>query len=169
MTLRIFVVQLLVAAWAAAVMAQGPSPGPTAPRSRAVDEARLAIQTSRTAYMNAIKGGDVQALANMLAPDAVMVSYDNAIASGRAEIGVNWAKAFQMAQIDEALDSDHVQVDADTAVDMGTIRITVRAPGQPPTNVVGKYVIVWQLMEGAWKLRRFACTADKSSPQSMTD
>jgi len=159
---------LTAATLAAALTISEPSPAPTATRSR-LEDVRTALPAARTNFVNAIKVGDAQAVANMFSSDAVIVGYDNAVTTGRVEIALSWARIFQVAQVDETLDSDKVVLDEDMAVDMGAIRIAARVSGQPPLDVVGRYLIVWELSDGSWKLRRFAYTADDPVAQSRTD
>lgn len=95
--------------------------------------------------------GDIPALAALYTDDATLLPPGAPPMSGQDAIAAFWAaasKGFGNARL-TTLD---VQAIGDSvAVEVGALRMQTKT--QPPQQVTGKYLVVWVLIDGQWKLR----------------
>jgi uncharacterized protein (TIGR02246 family) len=111
---------------------------------------RATIDKLNDAFVGALGRGDVASVATMYTDDAYLLPPGADLVHGRNDI-----QAFWTAALDQISDLKLTAVDvrplgSDAAREVGTF--TAKTKGQAPQDIAGKYVVVWQKVDGAWKL-----------------
>jgi ketosteroid isomerase-like protein len=110
-----------------------------------------AIKARYKAWMEAIRTKDLDTIVDMYADDATYMPPGRKPVAGKAAVRVNWAGYLQRDSF-EAEYTPTIQVShgGDMAFDIGHYVISMKKEGKPVT-FVGKYVVVWKLIDGQWK------------------
>lgn len=128
-----------------------------------------AIRNRSAEWMNFANAKDAASIANgMYAADAVTI-YDGNIRNGSAEIQAGLekdAKASPNAVISWSTTAVKVAASGDLAVEMGDIYLDPDgADGKKPATT-GKFVTVWQKVDGQWKAIADAGTEAVAKPKT---
>jgi uncharacterized protein (TIGR02246 family) len=110
-------------------------------------------------FMAALQKGDTAAIGQMYAEDAYLLPAGAEMVKGRAAIRAFWTKATEGIGDFKLTTLDVKPLGADAAREIGTFTLTTK--GQPPQEVAGKYVVVWQKVGGEWKLATDIWNTDK--------
>jgi uncharacterized protein (TIGR02246 family) len=110
-------------------------------------QASIAAQNAK--FMQAAEKGDAAALAALYTDEAWLLPPGAEMVRGRAAIEEFWASRFQRIAAIELTTTDLAAVSEDGAREVGTSLITLRGQDQ---RLTGKYMVVWKLTEGEWKL-----------------
>ena len=101
-------------------------------------------------FARAFNTGDFASMAANYVEDAVILPPGAELMRGRSAIQAFWTSAGEMLS-DLKLSAEDVQrLGNEAAREIGTF--TAKTKGQPPQDIVGKYVVVWQKVENEWKL-----------------
>ena len=103
----------------------------------------------------AIEGADIDAIANLLAPDVIAVPPDGAIVAGKEAVTALWKAAISEHGMKSCrISSETLDVTGDTASEVGHATMTmVPASGAAETARM-KFVVVWKRLGGRWLLHR---------------
>ena len=113
-------------------------------------EDKATIQSLNENFARAFNTGDFASMAANYLDDAVILPPGAEMMRGRSAIQAFWTSAGEMLS-DLKLTAEDVQrLGNEAAREIGTF--TAKAKGQPPQDIVGKYVVVWQKVGNAWKL-----------------
>jgi uncharacterized protein (TIGR02246 family) len=111
---------------------------------------KATIQSMNENFARAFNTGDFASMAANYVEDAVILPPGAELMRGRSAIQAFWTSAGEMLS-DLKLSAEDVQRLGNEAVrEIGTF--TAKTKGQPPQDIVGKYVVVWQKVENEWKL-----------------
>lgn len=95
--------------------------------------------------------GDFDAIGEMYTEDAVILPPGPRTISGRAAIQRFWQQGRRLREL--RFETTGVKRLGGNALrELGTLHIRVRGPGRPAREMSGKYVAVWQMIGGQWKL-----------------
>lgn len=109
--------------------------------------AREAIEAAVGRYVAASNAGDVEALADLYADDAVLLPPDHEPVRGRQAIGAYWSRG-----TDEGLEVTTLAVEVDGALGYLVGRYRLPATDEEPADS-GKYVMCLKRQrDGSWKL-----------------
>jgi uncharacterized protein (TIGR02246 family) len=122
----------------------------------AADEPRTAIEAVNRRFEQAVAQGDASAVARLYAPDAELLPPGAPRVSGRAAIEQFWKTALGEGMGKLTLTTREVYAVKDTAVEVGSWRVTNSAG----KSVDGKAVVVWKKVGGTWMLARDIWNAD---------
>jgi uncharacterized protein (TIGR02246 family) len=111
---------------------------------------KTTIEKLNETFVTALAKGDIAAVAGMYAEDAYLLPPDEEIVKGRAAIQSFWTKAAEGIGEFKLTTVDVKPLGSDAAREIGTFRLKTK--DQPPQEVSGKYVVVWQKVGGEWKL-----------------
>ena len=111
---------------------------------------RATIEKLNETFVTALARGDIAAVAGMYAEDAYLLPPDEGIVKGRAAIQSFWTRAAEGIGEFKLTTVDVKPLGSDAAREVGTFRLKTK--DQPPQEVSGKYVVVWQKVGGEWKL-----------------
>lgn len=102
------------------------------------------------AFEDAVRRNDMERLASLYTPDAMVLPPDAPFVRGRDAIRQFWTTAAQgLGLKDVRLHTLDLQTAADTAYEVGEAQLTV----QSGVTFV-KYVVVWKKADGRWSLYR---------------
>ena len=151
----------IVIVWAAglalACQTQEPATEQGSETNLAVDEAavRETIEQKDKAWADAAVAGDAAAIAQQYTEDAIVMPPASPRVTGNAAIQELFTGWLAEAPISSAtLDSDDITVAAggDYAYAVGSYTMSGAAPDGSEWSDQGKYVAVWQNVEGDWKI-----------------
>jgi ketosteroid isomerase-like protein len=92
------------------------------------------------------------ALDQIYTADACILPPGAPMICGREGIKQFWSNLIQSANANSAvLESIHVILAGDGAIEIGRATITAGAEGQAPTAMEAKYVVHWKQEDGRWK------------------
>ena len=111
---------------------------------------RATVERLNETFVTALAKGDIAAVAGLYAEDAYLLPPGEEIVKGRSEIQSFWTKAAEGIDEFKLTTVDVKPLGSDAAREVGTFWL--KAKGQPPQEVSGKYVVVWQRVGGEWKL-----------------
>jgi ketosteroid isomerase-like protein len=118
------------------------------------------VNATNKAFMDAYNGKDSKAVSELYTKDATAFPPNMVRVKGRENIAKLWQGAMDAGMTDLKLICDEVKENGDSGYDTGTYSIKVpmkdgkMAADGTPTEVTGKYVVVWMKEDGAWKLHR---------------
>ena len=112
------------------------------------DAVTAAIQT----FEDALKRGDAAAIAALYSRDATLLPPDNPMMKGADAIEAFWQSAMNMGIRGGKLETLEVEARDDLAYEMGRFELTMEPEGSESTTLTGKYVVVWKVGEGNWRM-----------------
>ena len=127
--------------------------------SAAFGQDKATIDKLNESFMAAFQKGDSAAIGQMYAEDAYLLPSGGEMVKGRAAIQAFWTKAAEGISDFKLTTVDVKPLGNDAAREIGTF--TLKTKGQPPQEVAGKYVVVWQKVGGDWKLATDIWNTDK--------
>jgi uncharacterized protein (TIGR02246 family) len=127
--------------------------------SAAFGQDKATIDKLNESFMAAFQKGDTAAIGQMYAEDAYLLPSGGEMVRGRAAIQAFWTKAAEGIGDFKLTTVDVKPLGNDAAREIGTF--TLKTKGQPPQEVAGKYVVVWQKVGGDWRLATDIWNTDK--------
>lgn len=114
-------------------------------------DAVAAITQRYQEWMKAIRERDLEGILSIYADDATYMPPGRPLASGSAKLREVWGGYLQRKDfIAEYTPTLHVSDAGDMAYDIGRYRISM-TKDEGPVSFVGKYVVVWQKLNGQWR------------------
>lgn len=112
-----------------------------------------AIQTIHEEWADLIAEKDSAAIGALYAEDAVLMAPGEATVEGADAIAARWARQLTLDGFDFSLTPQQLVVSAsgDLAHDRGSYDFAATLPQGAITDT-GKYVLVWQKIDGEWKV-----------------
>lgn len=153
----------LIALGSASGCSSATSTAATNSTSRAGDEAAIrALDDSIVAAMQARDAGSITAY---YAPNGQLFPPNRGVATGSQAIQASWAEDFALPNIDLSFEPRRIEVAAsgDMASDVGTYRVSLDGPDGRISDT-GKYVVVWQKVNGEWKIMADIWNSDLPLP-----
>jgi uncharacterized protein (TIGR02246 family) len=118
------------------------------------DPARAAIERAGKVFIDAFGRGDITAVANLYAEDAIAFPPDSDMVKGRAAIEAMWKGVRDMGVKSLEFDVVDVTSSGNLAAETGLATLHVQPAGTAEATVKVKYVVVWKKQGGSWKLYR---------------
>ena len=129
-------------------------------------QARTAIEAKAAEWEAAFNAGDGAAIAARYAPDGQLLPPNGAIVTGAENIAAFWQSAIDSVDgISLQLEVVDVVAHGDHANDVG--RFTM-ADGDGNTIGTGKYMVLWRLEQGEWKMVHDIWNMDSAPDQPAT-
>jgi uncharacterized protein (TIGR02246 family) len=111
---------------------------------------KATIEKLNDAFEAAFNKGDFAAIGNMYAEDAYLLPPGSEMVKGRSNVQAFWTKAGEAVGGLKLTTVDVKPLGTDAARELGTFSLMTK--DQPPQQVSGKYVVVWQKIGSEWKL-----------------
>ncbi len=122
--------------------------------SATTEDVGVSVGNIRDAWVAAANKKDAATVSTFYTDDAVLVTNDSPVASGRDAIKASFAKSFP-TESDLKVNSEKVESSGDLAVDYGTFSQHVKPPKGKAMDVDGHYIVVLKRQsDGAWKIVR---------------
>ena len=102
-------------------------------------------------------GHDAAAIASLYTLDGQLMPAGSNAIEGHAEITKFWQSVFDAGITDARLETLEVSAMGDTAAEVGKLELRDKDDNLIDT---GKYVVVWKLVDGVWKLHRDIWTSN---------
>ena len=112
-------------------------------------------------FMDAFARGDAAGLANLYTVGGQLLPPNSEVVAGRDAIRAFWQGAMDMGLKEAKLDTVEAERTGETAVEVG--KYTLRAAGGQVADA-GKYVVVWKMEGGGWKLHRDIWNTSQPAP-----
>lgn len=112
-----------------------------------------AIPRIKDQWAELVAARDADAIGQLYAEDAVLMAPNETAVVGREAITERWMRQLTLPDLAFTLMTEQLVVSAsnDLAYDRGTYDFAATLPSGPITDT-GKYVIVWQKVDGDWKV-----------------
>jgi ketosteroid isomerase-like protein len=111
---------------------------------------KATIEKLNDAFVAAFGSGDMASLAAMYSEDAYLMPPGAPLMRGRGDIQKFWSAAGEQVGDLKLVTVDVKPLSSDGAREIGTF--SLKSKGQQPQELMGKYVVVWQKVQGDWKL-----------------
>ena len=113
------------------------------------------IAANNRAFEHAIETANVDAIANLLAPDVIALPPDGPIVAGKEAVKQLWMAAIREHGMTSCrISSETLDVAGDMASEVGHATMTMMpASGNAETTRI-KFVVVWKRLGGRWLLHR---------------
>jgi uncharacterized protein (TIGR02246 family) len=115
------------------------------------DLIREAIEKANRKLEATFTGGDPSAVASLYTDDAILMPTGSEPLQGTASIADLWGAVLNMGIKEVKLETHEVDAQGATAIEMG--EYTLRG-GTGDMMDRGKYIVIWKLIHGEWKLHR---------------
>jgi len=113
------------------------------------------IANASRAFEDAVHRGDLDAIANLYEPDAVVLAPDRPMIMGREAIRQLWKSAIEEYGLKSIrLESVELEVVGDIANEIGHGTLSMAPPGGGHETEQVKFLVVWKRSGGQWRLRR---------------
>ena len=116
----------------------------------AIAQDKATIQKLDDEFIAAFNKGDYSAVAGMYSEDATLMPPGAEMIKGRPAIQAFWAKAGEGISIVEVVAVEVTPLSSNAAREIGTFSLKTKAT--PPSEVTGKFVVIWQKVGSDWKL-----------------
>jgi uncharacterized protein (TIGR02246 family) len=113
---------------------------------------RQEIEQRNREFEGAFSLGDMNAVAALYTPEAVVMPPDAGIISGRPGIAEFWAAARAGGIRSVSLQIHDVQEAGETAYEIGTATLDMQPASGAATTATVKYVVVWKHDAEGWRL-----------------
>jgi len=114
-------------------------------------ETQDAIVAANEQFMTAFSNSDDAALAALYTEDAQLMPSNSDFVSGNEAVQAFWKSVFDMGIKKAKLETLEVEGMGDTAYEVG--EYTLFTEGEQVADS-GKYVVIWKMVNGQWKLHR---------------
>lgn len=94
--------------------------------------------------------GDFEGVAQLYTVDAIAFPPGSAMVRGRAAIGRMWKGMAEQVSNPKVTTLEVKRLSPSAAREIGTFSLTTKGPS--PKEVSGKYLVVWERVQGEWKL-----------------
>jgi ketosteroid isomerase-like protein len=112
---------------------------------------REAIEKANRKLEATFVSGDARAVASFYTEDAILMPTGSEPLQGTASIADLWGAVLSMGIKEVKLETREVDAQGATAIEMG--QYTLRG-GTGDVMDRGKYIVIWKLIQGEWKLHR---------------
>jgi uncharacterized protein (TIGR02246 family) len=116
----------------------------------ALAQDKATIQKLNDKFVAAFNKGDAAAIAAMYTNDAAVLPPGSEIVKGKNAIQAFWKKSAEQLGDIKLITVDVKPLGNNAAREIGTV--TLKTKAQPPQDVSGKYVVVWNKTGREWKL-----------------
>ena len=106
-----------------------------------------AVNAKWTEYFNK---GDFAGVASLYTEDATALPPGAAMVKGRAAIGEMWKAMAEKVSDPKVTKLEVKLLGPSSALEIGTVSLKTKGPA--PTDVTGKFVVVWEKVGADWKL-----------------
>lgn len=120
------------------------------------DSVKQSILDGNAKLMKAF-GNDAQAIASLYTQGGQLMPAGSEAIEGHAEIARFWQGVFDAGVVGVTLETLEVSSMGDTAAEVGKLELRNK---EGKVVDKGKYVVVWKLVDGAWKLHRDIWTSN---------
>lgn len=120
------------------------------------DSVKQSILEGNTKLMNAF-GKDASAIASLYTKGGQLMPAGSEAIEGHANIAKFWQSVFDAGITGATLETLEVSTMGDTAAEVGKLELRNKEGKVVDT---GKYVVVWKLVDGTWKLHRDIWTSN---------
>jgi uncharacterized protein (TIGR02246 family) len=117
-----------------------------------MQDIRDAVATAIQTFGDALQRGDAAAIAALYSRDATLLPPDNPMMKGADSIEAFWQSAMTMGIRGGKLETLEVEARDDLAYEMGRFALTMQPEGSESTDLTGKYVVVWKVIGGNWRM-----------------
>ena len=125
----------------------------------AMAQSKATIQKLNDAWAAAFNKGDAAAVAAIYAEDAYVLPPGAPMLKGRADIQAFWSQTMQQLGDVKLTTFDVKPLGPNAAREIGTA--TFKTKGATPQDGALKYAVVWQKVNGQWKLLQDIWNSDK--------
>ena len=94
--------------------------------------------------------GDFEGVAQLYTVDAIAFPPGSAMVRGRAAIGKMWKGMAEQVSNPKVTTLEVKRLSPSAAREIGTFSLMTKGPS--PKEVSGKYLVVWERVQGEWKL-----------------
>lgn len=113
------------------------------------------IAAVNRAFEEAVRKGDADRLAQLYTTDAMALPPDGPFVKGRDAIKSLWDGVMRDLSLkDVKLQTVDLEIDGDTACEVGEAELTLQPPAAARSTVTVKYVVAWKKAGGRWQLHR---------------
>jgi uncharacterized protein (TIGR02246 family) len=113
------------------------------------------IATVNGSFEDAVRRGDVEAIANLYGPDAVVLAPDGPIVKGREGIRQLWMSAIKERGLKSMrLESVELEIVGDIANEVGNATLSMVPTGGKNETAEVKFLVIWKRSDGKWRLHR---------------
>jgi len=116
-------------------------------------------------WVQAVAAGDVEAIANFYAPEGRFMPPNAPAAEGRDAVATSWRGILGLPEVKLTFGPTQIEVAqaGDMAYDVGTYSLSFKG-AQGPVQDGGKYVVVWQKVDGEWRAVADILNSDLAAP-----
>ena len=108
------------------------------------------IEAVNAKWVDFFNKGDFAGLASLYTDDATAFPPGSGMVKGKASIGAMWKGMADKVTNPKVTTLDVKRFGPSAAREIGTFSLMTK--GQPPQEVTGKYVVVWEKIGGHWRL-----------------
>ena len=108
------------------------------------------IEAVNAKWAELFNKGDFEGLAQLYTADATAFPPGSAMVRGRAAIGRMWKGMAEQVSNPKVTTLEVKRLSPSAAREIGTFGLTTKGP--LPKEVSGKYLVVWERVQGEWKL-----------------
>ncbi len=110
-----------------------------------------AIKAANDQFMTVFKKGDAEGIANLYTENGQVLPPNSGFLTGKDAIQAVWQSIFDMGVKEIKLDIVELDEQGDTAIEISNFTL-YDEQGQEVNQ--GKYIVIWKLQNGQWKLHR---------------
>lgn len=108
------------------------------------------IEAVNAKWMELFNKGDFDGVAQLYTIDAVAFPPGSSMVRGRAAIGAMWKAMSEQVANPKVTTLDVKRLSPSAAREIGTFSLTTKGPSAK--EISGKYLVLWQRVQGDWKL-----------------
>ena len=108
------------------------------------------IDAVNAKWIELFNKGDFDGIAQLYTIDAVAFPPGSAIVRGRPAIGAMWKGMAEQVANPKLTTLEVKRLSPSSAREVGTFSLTTKGPS--PKELSGKYLVLWQRVQGDWKL-----------------
>jgi uncharacterized protein (TIGR02246 family) len=113
------------------------------------------IATTNRSFEDAVRRGDVEAIASLYESDAVVLPPDSPIVKGREAIRQLWMSAIKEHGLKSMrVESVELEIAGDIANEVGYGTLTMAPEGGKTETAEVKFLVIWKQSGGKWRLHR---------------
>jgi uncharacterized protein (TIGR02246 family) len=108
------------------------------------------IEAVNAKWTELFNKGDFEGVAQLYTVDAIAFPPGSAMVRGRAAIGTMWKGMAEQVSNPKVTTLEVKRLGPSVAREIGTFNLTTKGPS--PKEVSGKYLVVWEKVQGEWRL-----------------